>query len=58
MTSFLPMSEKKKMFLDAQKQLTYMTLHVFGTIRKKIQLYFKTDAVISVYNYMFFKVPT
>lgn len=46
------------MFLDAQKQLTYMKLHVFGTIRKKIQLYFKTDAVISVYNYMFFKVPT
>lgn len=27
--------QKKKMFLDAQKQLTYMKLHVFGTIRKK-----------------------
>lgn len=42
------------MFLGAQKQLTYMD-HVFGTVRKKIKLYFKTDAVIAVYCFVFLK---
>lgn len=46
--------KQNKTLLVAQKQLTYMNL-VFGTVRKKIKLYFKTDAMIAIYCFVFLK---